>query len=170
MLSAWVMTSSSVMIPSLVMTRVPRQTGIVLQKSKNWDVKKWNLCWSYVCFRGYQAMSTILLVRFPAEVREFSSNLCVQTGSGVHPASCPIGTGGVISSGVQRGRGVTLTTPISCRGRERVEAIYPFLPCATIGVVWDCFCFYYSCKEWVDLFAESFLYLVFTFSFASWPK
>jgi hypothetical protein len=30
----------------------------------------------------------------PAEAEDFSSNLCVQTGSGAHPASCPVGTGG----------------------------------------------------------------------------
>jgi hypothetical protein len=33
-------------------------------------------------------------IRSPAEARDFSSNLCVQTDSGVHPASCPMGTGG----------------------------------------------------------------------------
>jgi hypothetical protein len=48
-------------------------------------------------------------VRFPAGAKDFSSNLCVQTGSGAHPASCPMGTGGP-SPGVKRGRGVTLTT------------------------------------------------------------
>jgi hypothetical protein len=33
-------------------------------------------------------------VSTPAEAKEFSSSLCVQTGSGAHPASCPMGTGG----------------------------------------------------------------------------
>jgi hypothetical protein len=32
-------------------------------------------------------------VRSPAGVKDFSSNLCVQTGSGAHPASCTMGTG-----------------------------------------------------------------------------
>jgi hypothetical protein len=32
-------------------------------------------------------------VRSPAGAKDFSSNLCVQTGSGVHPASCTMGTG-----------------------------------------------------------------------------
>jgi hypothetical protein len=36
----------------------------------------------------------------PAESKDFFSNLCVQTGSGVHPASCPMGTG-VPSPGVK---------------------------------------------------------------------
>jgi hypothetical protein len=46
-------------------------------------------------------------VRSPTE--DFSSSLCVQTGSGAHPASNPMGTR-VLSSGVKRGRGVMLTT------------------------------------------------------------
>jgi hypothetical protein len=33
-------------------------------------------------------------VRSPAEARDFSSSLCVQTRSGAHPAFCLIGTGG----------------------------------------------------------------------------
>jgi hypothetical protein len=33
-------------------------------------------------------------VRSPAEAKDFSSSLCVQTGSEVHPASCTMGTGG----------------------------------------------------------------------------
>jgi hypothetical protein len=30
----------------------------------------------------------------PAGAKDFSSNLCVQTGSEAHPASCTMGTGG----------------------------------------------------------------------------
>jgi hypothetical protein len=33
-------------------------------------------------------------VRSPAEAKDFSSSLCVQTGSGAHPASCSLGIGG----------------------------------------------------------------------------
>jgi hypothetical protein len=32
-------------------------------------------------------------VRSPAEANDFSSTLCVQTGSGAHPPSCTMGTG-----------------------------------------------------------------------------
>jgi hypothetical protein len=32
-------------------------------------------------------------VQFPAQVKIFYSGLCVQTGSGAHPASCTMGTG-----------------------------------------------------------------------------
>jgi hypothetical protein len=48
-------------------------------------------------------------VRSPAGGKDFSSNLCVQTGSGAHPASCTMVTGGPFP-GAKRGRGVTLTT------------------------------------------------------------
>jgi hypothetical protein len=38
-------------------------------------------------------------VRSPAGAKYFSSSLCVQTGSGAHPASCPMGTGGPFPGG-----------------------------------------------------------------------
>jgi hypothetical protein len=41
-------------------------------------------------------------VRSSAGVEDFSSNLCVQTGSGAHPASCPMGTGGPFPGGKAR--------------------------------------------------------------------
>jgi hypothetical protein len=44
-----------------------------------------------------------------ADAKDFSSKLCVQTGSGTHLASCKIGTGGPFGE-VKRGQSVTLTT------------------------------------------------------------
>jgi hypothetical protein len=41
-------------------------------------------------------------VRSPAKAKDFSSNLCVQTGSGAHPASCPMGTEGPFPGGKAR--------------------------------------------------------------------
>jgi hypothetical protein len=38
----------------------------------------------------------------PTEAEDFSSSLCVQTGSGAHPASCPMGTGGSFPGGKAR--------------------------------------------------------------------
>jgi hypothetical protein len=58
---------------------------------------------------GYGLVDRAIGVRSPAGAKDFSSSLCVQTGSGAHPASCTISTG-VVSPGVKRGRGVTLTT------------------------------------------------------------
>jgi hypothetical protein len=48
-------------------------------------------------------------VRSPAEVKDFSSNLCVQISSEARPASYPMVTKGHFP-GVKSGRGVTLTT------------------------------------------------------------
>jgi hypothetical protein len=39
-------------------------------------------------------------VRSPAGTKDFSSSLCVQTGSGAHPASCTMGTGGKARPGL----------------------------------------------------------------------
>jgi hypothetical protein len=61
--------------------------------------------------------------RCPAGGKDFSSNLCVQTGSKAHPASCTMGTGGPFPR-AKRGQGVTL--PTQCRDQEWVGAIPPF--------------------------------------------
>jgi hypothetical protein len=41
-------------------------------------------------------------VRSPTEAEDFSSSFCVQTGSGTHPASCPMGTGDTSPGGKGR--------------------------------------------------------------------
>jgi hypothetical protein len=38
-------------------------------------------------------------VRSLTETVDFSSSLCIQTGSGAHPASCTVGTGGPFPGG-----------------------------------------------------------------------
>jgi hypothetical protein len=43
---------------------------------------------------GYGLEDWVIEFRSPAEARDFSYNLCVQTGSGAHPSSCTMGTGG----------------------------------------------------------------------------
>jgi hypothetical protein len=58
---------------------------------------------------GYGLDDRAIEVRSLAEVKDFSSSLCVQASSGAHPASCTMGTG-VLSPGVKCCRGVTLTT------------------------------------------------------------
>jgi hypothetical protein len=44
----------------------------------------------------------VIGVRSPAGTKDFSSILCVQTGSGAHPASCPMGTRGPFAGGKAR--------------------------------------------------------------------
>jgi hypothetical protein len=41
-------------------------------------------------------------VRSPAGAKDFSSSLFVQSGSGTHPASCTMGTGGPFPGGKAR--------------------------------------------------------------------
>jgi hypothetical protein len=58
---------------------------------------------------GYGLDDRAIGVRSPAGAKDFSCSLFVQTGSGAHPASCPMGTGGPFPGGKAR-PGVTLTT------------------------------------------------------------
>jgi hypothetical protein len=53
-------------------------------------------------------------VRSPAGAKDFSSSLFVQTGSGAHPASCTVGTGGPFPGGKGRpGRDADHSPPSS---------------------------------------------------------
>jgi hypothetical protein len=54
----------------------------------------------------------VIEVRSPTGAEDFSSSPCVQTGSGAHGPTQPSiqWVPGVLSLGVKRGRGVTLTT------------------------------------------------------------
>jgi hypothetical protein len=67
---------------------------------------------------GYALDHRAIGVRSPAGAKNFSCNLCVQTGSGTHPASCPMGTGGPFV-GVKRG-------PLSSSEvKKRIGAVSP---------------------------------------------
>jgi hypothetical protein len=48
---------------------------------------------------GYGLDDQAIEIRSPARANDFSSSLCVQTGSEAHPASCTIGTGGPFPGG-----------------------------------------------------------------------
>jgi hypothetical protein len=52
-------------------------------------------------------------VRSPAEAEDFSSSLCVQIGSGAHPASYPMGAGGSFPGGKARPGRAADNTPLS---------------------------------------------------------
>jgi hypothetical protein len=51
--------------------------------------------------RGY-GLDRAIEVRSTAEAGDFSCSLCVQTGSGAHPASYPMGTGGPFPGAIAR--------------------------------------------------------------------
>jgi hypothetical protein len=53
-------------------------------------------------------------VRSPAGAKDFSFSLCVQTGSGAHPASCIMGTGGPFPGGKARPGRDADHSPPSC--------------------------------------------------------
>jgi hypothetical protein len=59
-------------------------------------------------------------VRSPTEAEDFSSNLCVQTGSGAHPPSCTMGTGGYFPRGKARpGRDADHSPPSSAEVKKQ---------------------------------------------------
>jgi hypothetical protein len=63
---------------------------------------------------GYGMDERAIGVRSPAGANDFSSSLCVQTGSGTHPASCTMGTGGPFPGGkAQPGRDADHSPPSS---------------------------------------------------------
>jgi hypothetical protein len=63
---------------------------------------------------GYGLDDRAIGVLSPAGAKDFSSSLCVQTGSGAHPASCTMGTGGPFSGGKARpGRDADHSPPSS---------------------------------------------------------
>jgi hypothetical protein len=58
-------------------------------------------------------------VRSPTEAQDFSSNLCVQTDSGAHPAPCTVGTGGSFPGGKARpGRDADHSPPSSAEVKK----------------------------------------------------
>jgi hypothetical protein len=62
----------------------------------------------------YGLNDRVIEVRSPAGAKDFSSILFVQTGSGIHPASCSMGTGGPFPGGKARpGRDANHTPPYS---------------------------------------------------------
>jgi hypothetical protein len=77
------------------------------------SLRSWGISVSIVSDYGLDNRATE--VRSPAWAKDFSSYLCVQTGSGAHPASCPMCTG------ANCGRGVTLTTHPHLVPRARMK-------------------------------------------------
>jgi hypothetical protein len=74
-------------------------------------------------------------VRSPAGAKDFSSILCVQTGSEAHPASCTVGTG-VFFPGLKRGRGIKLTIHPHLVPRSRMCMSYissPLVACMAVA-------------------------------------
>jgi hypothetical protein len=62
----------------------------------------WNRVSSGSIVSDYGLDDLAIGVRSPAGAKDFSSSLCVQTGSGAHPACCTMGTGGPFPGGKAR--------------------------------------------------------------------
>jgi hypothetical protein len=70
-------------------------------------------CTSVSKVSGYGLDCTIK-VQSTAEAKDFSSSLCVQTGSGTHAASCTMGTGGpILGAKARPGRNADHSPPSS---------------------------------------------------------
>jgi hypothetical protein len=77
-------------------------------------ITSWNRGNSVRIVSDYGQDERAIEVQSPTEARDFSSNLCVQTGSGIHPASCTMGTGGPFPGGKARpGRDADHSPPSS---------------------------------------------------------
>jgi hypothetical protein len=70
---------------------------------------QWEPSSSVSIVSDYGLDDRVIGVRSPAGAKDFSSNLCIQTGSEAHPASCTMGTGRPFL-GAKRSQGVMLTT------------------------------------------------------------
>jgi hypothetical protein len=70
-------------------------------------------------------------VRSPAETNDYSSSLCVQTGSEAHPASCTMGTGGPFPGSKARpGRDTDHSHPSTAKVKNKYELYFlsPLVP------------------------------------------
>jgi hypothetical protein len=77
------------------------------------------LRWTYY---AYNVEDRMIGVQFPAGAVNFSLRHRVKTGSGTHPASCPVCVPGALSLGVKRpGREADHSPPSSAEVKEGVE-------------------------------------------------
>jgi hypothetical protein len=74
-------------------------------------------------------------VRSPAKAEDFSSSLCVETRSGGHPASCPMGTGGPFA-GAEAWPGRDADHSPHLVPRSRMSGAYASSPPKRLPGVW----------------------------------
>jgi hypothetical protein len=80
---------------------------------------------------GYGLNDWAIGVRSPAGAKDFYSSLCIQTGSGAHPASYTMGTGGPFPGGKARpGRDADHSPPSSAEvvNEEELYLLSPQAP------------------------------------------
>jgi hypothetical protein len=88
-------------------------------------IRAWKYCGSVLNIlakSGYGLDDRAIEVRSPADAKDFSSILCVQTGSGAHPVSCPVSTGGPFPGAKFRpGRDADHSPPSSAAVENELE-------------------------------------------------
>jgi hypothetical protein len=85
---------------------------------------------------GYGLDDRAIEVRSPAGVKDFSSILCVQTGSGAHPASCRVCARGPFPGGkAQLGHDAGHSRPSSAKVVNE-EPIPPLPPSTSMACSW----------------------------------
>jgi hypothetical protein len=91
-----IMANVLTVMPGIILTipKLPTFTRLI----DRW----WSRVSSGSIVSGYGLDDRAIWIRSPAVTKDFSSNLCVQTGSAAHPASCPVGTGGPFPGGKGR--------------------------------------------------------------------
>jgi hypothetical protein len=113
---------------------------------------------------GYGLDDRAIEVRSLAEAKDFSSSLCVQTGSGVHPASCKMSTGSPFPGAKARpGRDADHSPHLV--PRSKMNRSYTFSPPKRLRfVLWDSFSFALSCDPILSAVVD--LHFFHTFSVA----
>jgi hypothetical protein len=83
--------------------KVPAYFYFDLWGNRIWNnILEWSQSSSVSIVSGYALDDRAIEVRSRPETKDFSSILCVQTGSGVHPACWTMGTGGPFPGGKAR--------------------------------------------------------------------
>jgi hypothetical protein len=115
------------------------------------------MIYSYFIGRPTVPNDRAIEVRSPAGAKDFSSNLCVQTGSGAHPAFCKMGTAGPFPE-AKSGRDVTLTTHPHLVPRSRMSrsciSSPPSATTAWNGTDLHCLLYLDMCKLSIELVRE----------------
>jgi hypothetical protein len=95
-------------------------------------------------------------VRVPAETKDFSSILCVQTGSEAHPASCTMGTGGPFPGRKARpGRDADHSPPSSAEVISEKELYLLSPPSASMACRWAAFFWLFYINQLIFLSLNS---------------
>jgi hypothetical protein len=110
-----------------------------------WIRKKYDSVWmevGAVVAQSVQCLATDWTtgrVRFdPRQRQDFSSSLCVQTGSEAHPASCTTGTGDPFSGGKARPGRDADHSPLSSAEVANEQELYILSPKRLHGMLWHC--------------------------------